>query len=153
MRNKLLTILLVVGWVVCVILLVSGLPLLGVSLIGQSFPVGTLITWIGLVALPLALFTAFPGLRNPVSGADKFFRLLLLVILILAGLWGLFAFLLSGNWAFTFDGTAQKFSGSEQASRLFWKITYLIVSAEWFFILIYMFSKWIIRLKNLSKRE
>jgi hypothetical protein len=153
MRNKLLTIFQLIIWITCVFLLVSGSPLLGVGFICKSFPSGTLITWIGLVALPMALYTGFHGLRNPETRIDRFFRKVLLVILILAGSWGILAFLLSGNWAFTFDSSATGFSGSGKASWLFWKITYLIVVAEWFFIMTYMLSKWVKRSQNLGNKK
>lgn len=153
MRYKLLTILLLAAWVACVFLLVSGSPILVRSLIGHSFPVGNLITWIGLVVLPLAFLTAIPGLRKPASPSDIFFRRFLLLILTAAGLWGIFAFLLSGNWSYTFGTGTEGFTGSAEAARIFWKITYGTFAAECFFILIYLVSGWGRRFTHLMDKK
>lgn len=152
MRYKILTVFFLLVWILCVSLLVSGSPLLGETLFGGgAFPLGTLVTWIGLAVLPVSFYTGFPALRHPEKTSDRIFLLVLLIILIVAGLWGIVAYILSGNWSYTFKGNGDGFSGSNLAAKLFWRITYFTVAIEWFFILIYMFSKWLARLTNLAK--
>ena len=102
-------------------LLISGstwLQLAAIESIG--LPIGTLVAWGGIVAFPTALYFG-PARRLGRSGLlAKSCMFLLKAALLLASSWGLVAYGLAGNWAFTFSGRALTFRGSDEASVVFW---------------------------------
>ena len=121
-----------------VFLLTTGSPLLLTELSeGSGFPVGTLITWLGITALPLLILTSFSGLFRPKTKQQKAWHLLLLGFLLLAISWGGIAYLLAGNWAYSFSGSSPSFRGSSEASRYFWIFTYATVALPLLFLIVF----------------
>jgi len=114
--------------VACTYLLVTGSPWLEYRLVGAiDFPVGTLVAWLGLIALPSTIHLATATHQSASSTLDRFRSLLLKIDLVLAGSWGVMAYALAGNWAFSFSGWAPSFRGSDKASYLFWTYSIIIV--------------------------
>lgn len=70
--------------------------------IGADFPVGTLISWLFVVAFS-TLFLLVINQRT-LDRTELFLVFILKFNLVLAVVWGLVSFLLSGNWAFNFNG-------------------------------------------------
>ena len=101
-------------------LLVTGSPLLLLTVSERmGLPLGTPVTWMGMVALVLMVRFGFAGLRSPVSRADRVYRSLWRLSLALALLWPLAGYGLAGNWAFMFSA-GEGFRGGQVAMRLFW---------------------------------
>lgn len=49
----------------CLLLIVKGSPVLNIPVIkGTAFPVGTLVSWAGLIALAVTLFSIFNKIYN-----------------------------------------------------------------------------------------
>ncbi len=90
------------------------------------FPAGTLITWLGLIALPSCIYFGARRMREPESKFDQFVSKSLRGILIMALLWVPISYLLAGNLSFSFSGNLQ-YQGGPTASRIFFVFTYGIV--------------------------
>lgn len=128
----------------CLILIVTGSPILGTPVFNKTtFPSGTLISWIGLIALTFLIYLAFNKSYNSTSSNRRILRFVSGIIVILAFLWGLIGFLLAGNWAFTFQNH-NEFRGSIEASRFFWIYTASLVLLPILLILIL----WLMILSN-----
>ena len=119
-------------WFVCsivvticvIVLLVTGSPLLTMALNeAGSIPLGTFITWAGMLALPLAIYWGISSLRTPVELWDKILSIALKIILILAILWVPLSYLLAGNLSFSFSEKAS-FQGGQTAMLWFWRLSY-----------------------------
>ncbi|WGK65147.1 hypothetical protein [Croceiramulus getboli] len=84
-------------------LLVTGSPLLekGIGLQGK-IPLGNLITWIGVIALPMTIYWGIAVLRRPNTKFQVLLALMLKILIILGVLWAPVAYLLSGNPNFNF---------------------------------------------------
>ena len=127
------------------VLLVLLLAILSFSLypslltlsLGGTLPAGTIITWAGIIALPVLIYLVIKRLHRPVSGAFRFFRAFILVIIAFAMSWGGVAYYLAGNWAFNFSGSVSTFRGSAAASPYFWNYTYFLLALPIAFLLIY----------------
>src|SRR5665648_292280 len=86
----------------CLFLIVTGSPILNILVIKEStFPLGTLISWIGLIALTYTIYFGFNKIPHSNNPNHKLFKFAFRSIIILASLWGLIGFLLAKNWAFT----------------------------------------------------
>lgn len=108
-------------------LVVTGSPILNKPLIKDSaLPLGTLISWIGIIALTLTIFYIFNKIHSSGSTNHKILRYVFKGIISLASVWGFIGFLFANNWAFTFQNH-DKFRGSIDASRFFWIYTATIV--------------------------
>lgn len=128
-------------------LLITGSPLLLIELVdGSGFPFGTLIAWLGITALPLVILTSFSALYQPKTKQQTTWRFLLLGFLLLAVSWGGVAYLLAGNWAFSFSGNSPSFRGSAEASRYFWIFTFVTIALPLLFLIVFgtlrFFRRW-----------
>lgn len=121
-----------------VFMLITGSPLLLTELSeGSGFPLGTLIAWLGMIAIPLVILTGFSGLYRPKTRQQKAWRRLLLGFLLLAICWGGIGHLLAGNWAYTFSGSSPSFRGSSEAGRYFWIFSYATVALPLLFLIVF----------------
>jgi hypothetical protein len=99
-------------------------------------PLGNIIAWAGIIALPTAIYFGINNLQKPTNYFERSIKYLLLTIIILAVFWAPVSYWLSGNFAFNF--TYQPgFRGSHLASKLFWYFSYFIVATP-VVILIFM---------------
>jgi hypothetical protein len=124
---------------ICILLIVTGSPILTMPVVKESaFPFGTLISWIGLIALTTSVYLAFIKIIGSDSSNHRIFGFAFKSIVILAALWGIIGFLLAGNWAFTFQNH-EEFRGSIEASKYFWTFTAALVFIPVLLILIFWF--------------
>lgn len=106
------------------VLLVTGSSLLTVAVDSKNtIPLGTFITWVALMSLPLTVFWSSVVFRKPSTRFQKMLSGALKIIIALAVLWLPLSFLLSGNWAFNFSERAT-FQGGQTAMKLFWYLCY-----------------------------
>ncbi|NNK82248.1 MAG: hypothetical protein HKO92_03910 [Flavobacteriaceae bacterium] len=123
-------------------LLATGSFLLTVALDDKkTIPFGTLITWAGMISLPLTIYWGIKELRKPTIRLNKILAVCLKIIIILGILWVPISFLLAGNLSFSFSGK-ELFQGGQVAMRLFWYLSYgigigsiLILSMYWISLL------------------
>ena len=133
-------------------LLITGSPLLVKPLLHQPIvPMGTLITWMGIIALPYCILYGISNLRQPTNRISKRYRTVLNVLIMLAISWGLVSYFLADNWSFTFKQQSD-FRGSTRASPYFWHYTKIVVAAPIVFLLIYGLHILILAIKNRIKR-
>jgi len=105
-------------------LLVTGSSLLMIALDDDhSIPLGTFITWAGMIALPLSIYWGIKELRKPSSKLNRFLSGLLKIIIILGILWVPISYLLAGNLSFSFSEKVT-FHGGQDAMRWFWRLSY-----------------------------
>ena len=105
-------------------LLLTGSSLLNYNLSKSgAIPLGTFITWIGLVALSLSVYWGVRPLRQPHNLMYRRLSLVLKVAIGLAVLWVPVSFALAGNISFNFS-TKHGFLGGQEAMRIFWGYTY-----------------------------
>jgi len=105
-------------------LLITGSSILTRPLYSNStVPFGTIITWAGIIALPLSIYWGINNLRNPSSSFHKYLTACLKLLFVLAILWVPICYLLSGNLSFSFTET-DTFRGGQSAMRWFWIISY-----------------------------
>lgn len=105
-------------------LLFTGSPSLEYVLLKKPYlPFGTLISWLGMIALPMAIYWGSKKLRNPVNRINRFLSRILNILIVLAILWAPICFLLAGNPAFNFS-EVEGFQGGQAAMRLFWAYSY-----------------------------
>lgn len=117
------TVVLVAGF-----LLISGSELLLITLHEPShLPSGTIITWLGLIALPVALLSTSEWLFLR-KAHGKLYGTLLRLCLLISTFWGFISYGLSGRWNFTFRGDSPTYVGSAQAGEIFWNLTYTLVA-------------------------
>lgn len=122
------------------VLLISGSSVLLISLSKSPYiPLGTLITWLGVMALPLVLYFGVSRLRNPKTKTEKYLALLLKVFIGLATFWAPVCYLLAGNFSFTFTEKTE-FQGGQLAMKLFWHFSYLMIYGPILLILSYGLS-------------
>jgi len=123
--------------IIVVILLASGSSILNIPLDKKNtVPLGTFITWIGIIALPLSIYWGVKKLRMPQGGLYKAISILLKVALALAILWVPVCYLLAGNLSFSFS-EKETFQGGQLAMRLFWIYSYGVVGLSLFVLLIH----------------
>lgn len=136
-RTIILSISLII-FVTVVLLMITGSPILLAPVIREPYvPLGNLLTWLGFISLPILLLKSFKGLNQPTRKLDKVIRKGLLVILIMALLWGLIGYALAGNWANNF-GNQEAFRGSYKASRWFWTYNYFLIIGPFLLLLVYV---------------
>jgi hypothetical protein len=125
-----------------IILLVTGSSLLNIALNSdETVPFGTLITWIGMISLPLTIYWGIKELRKPTNKLNRILSGFLKVIIVLGILWVPISFLLAGNLSFSFS-EKETFQGGQDAMRWFWRLSYgigvgaiLIISTYWISLL------------------
>ncbi|WP_420378886.1 hypothetical protein [Gilvibacter sp.] len=129
-------------------LLLTGSSLLNYNLSKSgAIPLGTFITWIGLVALSLSVYWGVRSLRQPHNLMYRRLSLVLKVAIGLAVLWVPVSFALAGNISFNFS-TKPGFQGGQEAMRIFWGYTYgiaigalLPLVGHWIYLLFSKISK------------
>ncbi|NNF34725.1 MAG: hypothetical protein HKN68_11475 [Saprospiraceae bacterium] len=125
-----------------IIFLVTGSSLLTVALDSdKSIPYGTLITWAGMISLPLTMYWGIKELRKPSSKLNRILSGFLKIIIVLGILWVPISYLLAGNLSFSFS-EKETFQGGQDAMRWFWRLNYgigigaiLIISIYWISLL------------------
>ena len=123
--------------IIAAVLLITGSSILGISLSDTSnVPLGTFITWLGIIALPLTIYFGIEKLRNPVSQKDKYVALLWRGIFFLSIIWLPICYLLAGNISFSFSEKAT-FQGGQLAMQIFWYFTYFMAAAPLLILAIY----------------
>ena len=107
-----------------VILLITGSPLLTIALDSdKSIPFGTLITWTGMISLPLTIYWEIKDLRKPSGKLNKILSIFLKIIIILGILWVPISYLLAGNLSFSFS-EKETFQGGQIPMKWFWRLSY-----------------------------
>lgn len=110
-----------------IILLVTGSSLLTTPLDkNNTIPLGTFITWAGLISLPLSIYWGIKKLRLPKNRFYFYLSMILKLTVILAVLWVPICYLLAGNISYTFT-EKETFQGGQLAMKWFWGFTYSIV--------------------------
>lgn len=121
-------------------LLLTGSPLLTRALdSNDTIPLGTFITWAGMISLPMAIYWGIRELRRPLSKLNRVLSLFLKIILVLAILWVPISYLLSGNISFSFS-EKDEFQGGQLAMRLFWAFSYGIPIGSVSLLILYWLS-------------
>ncbi|MEM6719264.1 MAG: hypothetical protein AAF611_08130 [Bacteroidota bacterium] len=121
------------------VLLVSGSSLLTVAIDSdQSIPLGTFITWIGMISFPLTIYWGIKELRKPSRQFSKLLSKLIKITIVLGILWVPISYALAGNLSFTFS-EKETFQGSQLAMKWFWYLTYGIGIAA----ILTLFSYWV----------
>lgn len=134
--------------IVVVLLLATASPVLVIELSSDPYiPLGNIITWIGLVAFPIAIYSGIYFIRKPKSVFLKLLKILLLIDIVLAALWFLVSFYLADNWSASFEGN-EEFRGGIRASYYFWNYTYLVVGLP----LLLLITYWIYRIIDIFRR-
>jgi hypothetical protein len=127
--------------IIVITLLISGSSILTVPIYeGSSIPMGTPITWMGLIALPLTIYFGVKKFRDH-NTTYKLLNQLLKFSVGLAVLWVPISYLLSGNLSFSFSVTVTGFQGGQLAMKLFWGYTYGIAILPMILLIIHWFMK------------
>lgn len=122
------------------LLLVTGSSLLNVALDDEkSIPLGTLITWIGMISLPLTVYWGIKELRKPSNQQNRVLSGFLKIIIVLGFLWVPLSYLLAGNLSFSFS-EKESFQGGQVAMKWFWYLSYGIGIGAILTLLIYWIS-------------
>ena len=126
--------------VIVIILLFTGSSLLTLALDkDQTIPLGTLITWTGMISLPLTIYWGISELRKPRSKLNQILSIFLKIILILGILWVPISYLLAGNLSFSFS-EKETFQGGQDAMRWFWRLSYGIGIGAIMIVIVYWIS-------------
>lgn len=123
--------------VVSAYLLITASPLLTLGLDeADTIPLGTFITWIGIIAFPCFLFFITGALFRPTNAVARLFSKLMKVFIFVAILWAPIATLLAGNLSFSFSEKSG-FQGGQLAMQIFWYFSYFLVLGPLIGILLY----------------
>ncbi len=123
-----------------IIFLVMGSSLLMIALDdANSIPLGTFITWAGIISLPLSIYWGVKELRKPTTKVTRIIAMLLKTILILAILWVPISYILAGNLSFSFS-EKEIFQGGQIAMKWFWRLSYGIGFGSIFSLIMYWIS-------------
>ena len=123
-----------------IILLAAGSSLLTIALDkDESIPVGTLMTWMGMISLPLTIYWGIKELRKPSRELNRILSRFIKIIIILGILWVPISYLLAGNLSFSFS-EKETFQGGQDAMKWFWRLSYGIGIGAIFTIIIYWIS-------------
>ena len=121
-------------------ILTTGSPLLTMAMDkNDTIPLGNLITWAGMISLPLMIYFGVKELRNPTRKLTKILAGFLKIIIILALLWVPISYLLAGNFSFNFS-ESESFQGGQIAMQCFWFLSYGIALGTIFTIINYWIS-------------
>lgn len=123
-----------------IFLLATGSRLLTLALDWPvAIPLGTFITWAGMICLPLAIHSGIDELQRPTGTLNKILLTMLRAALFMAILWVPISYFLAGNMSFTFSDKAS-FQGSLVAMQWFWRLSYGIAVTPVMVLLIYWLS-------------
>lgn len=126
--------------VIVVVLLVMGSSILNMNLNKQnSIPLGTFITWAGMISLPLSVYWGINKLRIPQTSFERLLSIGIKVIILLGILWVPISYLLAGNLSFSFS-ERETFQGGQSAMRWFWRLSYGIGLGTIVILFIYWIS-------------
>ena len=89
----------------------------------NSIPLGTFITWAGIIALPSSVYWGIKELREPSEKLNRLLSSFIKIIIILGILWVPISYLLAGNLSFSFSET-ETFQGGQDAMKWFWRLSY-----------------------------
>lgn len=121
-------------------LLISGSPVLTWPLDkNNSIPLGTFITWLGFISLPMAIFLGVEKLRTPTGNFYRVLSNLLKISLLFALLWVPLSYILAGNISFSFSEKTE-FQGGQEAMKWFWRYSYGIVLLPLIIIATHIFA-------------
>ena len=132
-----------------IILLVNGSSILTLPLSNKkSIPLGTIITWVGMISLPLTVYWGVKELRKPSSKLNRILSGILKTVIILGILWVPISYLLAGNLSFSFS-EKESFQGGQAAMKWFWRLSYGIGIGAIMTLIIY----WVSLLFNKKKND
>ena len=89
----------------------------------MGLPLGTPVTWLGLLSLSGILYFGFSALRAPGNQTQRILRSAWIISLLLAVVWPFISYYLAANWSNSFAGGQEAFRGSDRASEYFWLLT------------------------------
>lgn len=126
-----------------IFLLVTGSSVLTIPLDeNNTIPLGTFITWAGIISFPIIIYTGIKELREPTGVFYKYLSNILKIVLVLAILWVPICYLLAGNISFSF-AEKESFQGGQLAMKWFWRFSYgvgigpiAIVMIHWVLLLV-----------------
>jgi hypothetical protein len=107
----------------------------------NNVPLGTFITWFGLICLPLSIYWSILEFRKPSVKLSKSLSIVLKIVIVLALLWIPISYLLAGNISFTFTERTT-FQGGQQAMKWFWRLTYGIPTMALLTLIFYWLFLW-----------
>ena len=123
-----------------IILLATGSSLLTMALdCDELIPIGTLITWTGMISLPLTIYWGIKELRKPTRKLNRILSGFLKIIITLGILWAPISYLLAGNLSFSFS-EKETFQGGQAAMQWFWRLSYGIGIGAILILIIYWIS-------------
>lgn len=134
-------------FIIVAILLITGSFVLTEPLYnGSTIPMGTPLTWIGIMSLPLAIYFGIERFRNPTDIYTLLSRTLKFS-LTLAVLWVPICYLLAGNLSFSFSEKSG-FRGGQTAMKLFWGYSYGVVILPLLLLIIHLVLTLVRRIKR-----
>ncbi len=92
-----------------------------------SLPIGNFLLWPTFVALPVIILSSDRRLWQPTNTVERRFRQMLQLGIVLAVLWMVVGYGLSGNWGFNFSGNSTEFRGGPVTSRYYWYYNYTML--------------------------
>lgn len=123
-----------------IILLATGSSLLTIALDSdKSIPFGTLITWAGMISLPLTIYWGIRELRKPTIKLNRVLSGILKTTIFFGVFWAPISYLLAGNLSFSFS-EKETFQGGQAAMQWFWRLSYGIGISALLTLIIYWFS-------------
>lgn len=123
-----------------IVLLVTGSSILTITVnTANSIPLGTFITWAGMISLPLTIYFGIQEFRKPTEKITLILARILITLIILAILWVPISYLLAGNLSFSFSEN-ESFQGGQTAMKWFWILSYGIGTGVILTLLIYWIS-------------
>ena len=126
--------------IVTTALLITGSSLLTQPLSSKyAIPLGTPITWLGMISLPLTIFLGVEKIRKPIEPLDHYLSRTLGIVLIAALFWAPISYGLAGNFSFSFT-EKEGFQGGQSAMRWFWRFSYGIVVLPIILLMIHWIS-------------
>ena len=121
-------------------LLITGSKLLNYSLSSSLYiPLGTFITWTGLVALTMSIYLGTKRFDKKAKNPTKGWSLIFKILIALSISWLPVCYLLAGNISFSFS-EKQTFQGGQLAMEIFWGFSYFLVGAPIVLFVIYLLS-------------
>jgi hypothetical protein len=118
-------------------LLISGSSVLTMPLDREgTIPLGTLITWAGMISLPATVYWGIGALRKPTGKVNRLLSGFLKIILLLGVLWVPISYFLAGNLSFSFS-EKESFQGGQQAMQWFWRLSYAIPIGTFLTLVLY----------------
>ncbi len=134
--------------VLCIMLVLTAAYLLSTSstLLIKSIPglpnlpVGTIITWMGIIGLHLFIYTVIKRIKRSDRKIELAIKNTSQFFLVLSFLWGLISYGLAGTWSYNF-GPKSSFVGSVEAGVVFWTFTKVIVAIPIVLLLLLFMSR------------